>query len=242
MRTSAWSWSTAGTASVGTGWTPTPSSASTRPLRSTACPRRCSAAAASSRTVPKPACTSARRRRRSAPTTSGSCRRRCSAPGRCRSTRAVTTSVTGSSSRACPGQRYEVRGKPRVVNAHYLAPEIPATTPAPFDVADGAQRRTRQRAGQPRRGTVAVRGRRLGQDRHRCVHLAARQRGGPGRDLLGAAPRPVDAQPCARPAQPRRLHRDGGRHHGRRQPRRHRPTTCSSVWRSSASCCASTGP
>ncbi len=36
------------------------------------------------------------------------------------------------------GRRYEVRGTPRVVNAHYLAPEIPATTPAPFGVADGA--------------------------------------------------------------------------------------------------------
>jgi hypothetical protein len=37
------------------------------------------------------------------------------------------------------GQRYEVRGKPRVVDAHYIAPEIPASTPAPFAVADGAQ-------------------------------------------------------------------------------------------------------
>lgn len=33
------------------------------------------------------------------------------------------------------GKRYEVRG--RLVDARYLAPEIPATTPAPFDVADG---------------------------------------------------------------------------------------------------------
>ncbi len=37
------------------------------------------------------------------------------------------------------GKRYEVRGKRRVVNAHYLAPEIPATTAPPFDVADGVQ-------------------------------------------------------------------------------------------------------
>lgn len=36
------------------------------------------------------------------------------------------------------GQRYEVRGKARVVDARYLAPEIPATTPAPFGIADGA--------------------------------------------------------------------------------------------------------
>lgn len=35
------------------------------------------------------------------------------------------------------GRQYEVRGKPRVVDARYLAPEIPATTPPPFDIADG---------------------------------------------------------------------------------------------------------
>jgi hypothetical protein len=35
------------------------------------------------------------------------------------------------------GRQYEVRGGPRVVNAHYLSPEIPAVTPAPFGVADG---------------------------------------------------------------------------------------------------------
>lgn len=37
------------------------------------------------------------------------------------------------------GKRYEVRGSPRVVDARYLSPEIPATTPAPFDVSDGAR-------------------------------------------------------------------------------------------------------
>jgi hypothetical protein len=35
------------------------------------------------------------------------------------------------------GRRYEVRGTPRVVDAHYLAPEIPSSTPAPFGVVDG---------------------------------------------------------------------------------------------------------
>jgi hypothetical protein len=35
------------------------------------------------------------------------------------------------------GQRYEVRPRRRVVDARYLAPEIPAETPAPFGVADG---------------------------------------------------------------------------------------------------------
>ena len=37
------------------------------------------------------------------------------------------------------GRSYEVRGTPRVVDAHYLAPEIPAETPAPFGVVDGVR-------------------------------------------------------------------------------------------------------
>jgi hypothetical protein len=36
------------------------------------------------------------------------------------------------------GKRYEVRSSARVVDARYLAPEIPAITPAPFGVAGGA--------------------------------------------------------------------------------------------------------
>ncbi|MET0997548.1 MAG: FAD/NAD(P)-binding protein [Marmoricola sp.] len=35
------------------------------------------------------------------------------------------------------GKRYEVRGPRRVVDARYLSPQIPATTPPPFGVADG---------------------------------------------------------------------------------------------------------
>jgi hypothetical protein len=35
------------------------------------------------------------------------------------------------------GKRSEVRGRPRVVDARYLAPRIPATSPAPFGIADG---------------------------------------------------------------------------------------------------------
>jgi hypothetical protein len=37
------------------------------------------------------------------------------------------------------GRRYEVRGTRRVVDARYLSPSIPATTPAPFGVADGVR-------------------------------------------------------------------------------------------------------
>ena len=37
------------------------------------------------------------------------------------------------------GQQFQVRGLIRVVNAHYLSPLIPATSPPPFGVADGAR-------------------------------------------------------------------------------------------------------
>jgi len=37
------------------------------------------------------------------------------------------------------GQRYDVPSRTRVVDARYLAPDIPASTPPPFDVADGAR-------------------------------------------------------------------------------------------------------
>lgn len=36
------------------------------------------------------------------------------------------------------GERFEVSARARVVDARYLSPQIPATTPPPFDVADGA--------------------------------------------------------------------------------------------------------
>jgi putative NAD(P)-binding protein len=35
------------------------------------------------------------------------------------------------------GKRYEVRGRARVVDAHYLAPRTPANSPAPFGAAEG---------------------------------------------------------------------------------------------------------
>jgi hypothetical protein len=37
------------------------------------------------------------------------------------------------------GQRYDVSQRCRVVDARYLAPDIPAETPAPFEVAEGAR-------------------------------------------------------------------------------------------------------
>jgi hypothetical protein len=37
------------------------------------------------------------------------------------------------------GKRHEVRGRPRVVDAHYLSPQIPATSPPPFGTTDGVR-------------------------------------------------------------------------------------------------------
>ena len=174
---------------MGTGWTPTRSSGCTRPRPSTAWPRPCSAAGASSRRAPRPACTSGRPLRRSAPTTRACSRSAWSAPAACRSTRAATTSATAGSSRSVSGERTEVRVRRRVVDARYLSPEIPARTPPPFARRGRCARRRRQRPRQDRGSALAVRDRRRGQDRDRRVHLAAAQRCRPGRDLLGAATR-----------------------------------------------------
>ena len=136
--------------------------------------------------------------------------------------------------------RSEVPETCRIVNAHYLAPSIPAEMPPPFGVGDGVRvvpvndlARLEEAPSQ-----YVVVG--LGQDRHRRLHLAARARRRPGRDLLGAPARPVDVQPGARPARPRDLPRHGRRHDAVGGRRRRRSTTCSSGWRSTASCCAST--
>ncbi|MGH9038995.1 MAG: NAD(P)-binding protein [Acidimicrobiia bacterium] len=46
--------------------------------------------------------------------------------------------VGGGRFRSHPsGELHEVRGRPRLVDARYLSPEIPAVTPAPFGIADG---------------------------------------------------------------------------------------------------------
>ena len=151
MPTSAWSWSTVGTAWAVTGWTRTRSSASTRHPRSTAWPRRCSATGGSSRTGPRPACTSERRRRRSAPTTPGCCASACWGPERCPSTRTVTTSATVSSCRGCPGQRYEVRGEA----AHRRRP-LPRSSDTGRHAGAVRRRRRRARRGRQRPGQARL--------------------------------------------------------------------------------------
>ena len=37
------------------------------------------------------------------------------------------------------GPQFEVRGRRRIVSAHYLSPMIPATSPPPFGVAEGVR-------------------------------------------------------------------------------------------------------
>ena len=37
------------------------------------------------------------------------------------------------------GKRHAIPGNSRIVNAHYLSPQVPANTPAPFTVADGTR-------------------------------------------------------------------------------------------------------
>ena len=47
--------------------------------------------------------------------------------------------MTARSSRASPDERYQAGPDCRIVDARYLAPEIPATTEPPFGVADGVR-------------------------------------------------------------------------------------------------------
>jgi hypothetical protein len=64
-------------------------------------------------------------------------RTRLLASGKVSSTPTATTSARDGSSRGSPGGTYEVRGRRRIVDARYLSPSIPATTPPPYGVADG---------------------------------------------------------------------------------------------------------
>jgi hypothetical protein len=141
----------------------------------------------------------------------GCCASEWLSPEGCRSTRTVTTSAPVSSCRARP------EGVTRFGSGDALS--MPATSPRRYrqerrrrSALPLGRRRGRQRTGSPWRCAFTVCDCRFGKDRDRCVHLAARQGGGSRRDLLGAAPRPVDAQPGGGPAKPWCLHRNGGRH------------------------------
>ena len=115
------------------------------------------------------------------------------------------------------GKRYAGPADGRVVDARYLAPRDP-----------GAARRRRSASSDGVRVVavndlvkldeapsqyVIVGSGKTATDA--CIWLLE-QRGRPRRHLLGAAPRPVDAQPRGGPAGPGRLHRHGGGHPGDR--------------------------
>ena len=108
------------------------------------------------------------------------------------------------------GHEHQIRVRRRVVNAHYLEPLIPATTPAPF-AAEPGMRDPGPSDGLPRCHAGTVRHRGFGQDRHRRLRLAARKWRRSRRDLLDPSPRAVDVQPRRGPAGPGCLHRPGRR-------------------------------
>ena len=109
-------------------------------------------------------------------------------------------------------ERFEVPEQCRIVDARYLAPDIPAETPPRFAVADGARVipvNDLVRAEESPSQYVVVGSGKTATDA--CVWLLQRGRG-PRRDLLGAAARAVDAEPGVDPAGSRHLPRHGRRH------------------------------
>ena len=118
------------------------------------------------------------------------------------------------------GETVEVDVRRRVVDATYLSPTIPATTPPPFGVADDVAVVPINELADAGRGADRLRHRRFRQDRHRRHRVAARQRRRAGPHRVGPPARPLDAQPGGRPARSRRGPRAGRRHHRRGRRRR----------------------
>ena len=187
---------------AGTGSTRTRSCGCTRRPRSTACPRRCSAAGASSRRVRRRACTSGRPRRRWCAYYDRVLRERMLPSGRVTFHPSSDYVGDGRVVSRVSGQEHQVRDGARVVDAQLSVAARSRRRPRrPFAVADGAHvvpvHELVDLGGAPSQFVIVG----LRQDRHRRVRLAARQRCRPGRDLLGAAARPVDAEPrgaCSR--------------------------------------------
>ena len=114
--------------------------------------------------------------------------------------------------RAVP--RYE--GRRRVVNAHYLSPMIPATTPPPFGVADGVRvlpvNDLVDLDEAPSQYVIAGSGKTA---TDACIWLL--ENGvDPDAIVLGPPPRPVDDQPRCGAARSGGVLQHGGRDHGGR--------------------------
>ncbi len=93
------------------------------------------------RTGPEAGFRNGRDNRRSRRTTTTSCTAASSVPGESRSWGRVEYHTDGSAhlvTSLVSGQTAQVDVRRRVVDATYLAPTIPATTPPPFEVADDA--------------------------------------------------------------------------------------------------------
>ncbi len=137
------------------------------------------------------------------------------------------------------GQRFEVPERCRVVDARYLAPDIPTQTPPPFEVADGARVDPGQRPGRADRGARASTSswdpaRPRPTPASGCSPAASTQTpsAGSGPASPGCSNRAV-LQPDPAVFLGMVAERDGGR--GQPRPR---STSCSSGSRTPASCCA----
>ena len=93
------------------------------------------------------------------------------------------------------GERFEVPDRCRVVDARYLAPDIPAELPPKFEVAAGARviPVNDLPAWEGTTSQYVIVG--SGKTATDSLRLAAGPRRRSRRDLLGAAARPVDAEP-----------------------------------------------
>ena len=140
------------------------------------------------------------------------------------------------------GARFEVPESCRIVNAHYLAPSIPAEKPPPFDVADGARvlpvNQLARLEETPSQYVVVGSGKTA---TDACIWLLAR--GVDPDAICWVRPRdPWMLNRALRPARSVDLPRPGRRHHAVGCRVVARSTRCSGGSRTPAPCCASTGP
>ena len=179
----------------------------------------------------RPACRSGRVSPRSGRTTTTSSIAASSGPDGSRSSAGSEYRTDGAShlvTSLVSGETVQVDVRRRVVDATYLSPTIPATTPPPFGVADDVARRRRSTsspglAAAPSSYVIVGSGKTATDG---IVWLLA-QRRATRSHRVGAPARSVDAQPRGRPARPGGGARARGGHHGGGRRRPSRSTTCS---------------
>ena len=115
----------------------------------------------------------------------------------------------------------------RVVDATYLSPTIPATTPPPFGVADGVRVVPVNELGDVADAPSELRDRRSGKTATDAIVWLLRNGVDPDR-IVWVRPRdPWMLNRARRPTRPGGGARARGRHHGGGRRRRRRSTTCS---------------